>query len=230
MGTAARLTFRLYRFELIAILAYGLVLTALAVVVTVRLNAASPGVDCLRTWIEQGAVIGPGCADPRTFLGLNEDEAGKVMAAMWLLPLVAGVLAGSVLVAREIEHRTAQLAWSVGPSRRRWYLDRLLPVLGVVLIATVLPAIAAEILEGARQPWVEPLASAADYGLRGPIPVALAVAALGISVLIGALMGRMLPALIVAALLVIGLHEVAAFMPPLGVPTVAIDQSASQAD
>ena len=223
MIRAARLTFRLYRFELVAILAYGLVLAVLALVVAVRLEAVNPGVACLRTWIVEAAVIGPGCADPRVFLSRNEAEGGPVMAAMWLLPLVAGVLAGSVLVAREIEHRTAQFAWSVGPSRRRWYLDRLLPVLAVVILATILPAIAAEVLEGARQPWVDPLASAADFGLRGPVPVALAIAALGIGVLVGALLGRMLPALIVAALLVIALHAGTAFLPPLGMPLAALD-------
>lgn len=222
MMTAARLTFRVYRFELLAILAYGLILGSLAIVVTIRMNDVNPGVACLRAWMTQASEA-PGCSGVRSFFDRNEAEAAKVMAAMWLLPLVAGVVAGSVLVAREIEHRTAQFAWSVGPSRRRWYLDRVLPVLAVVLVATILPAIAADALEGARSPWLDPLASAGDFGLRGPIPVALAVAALGIGVLVGSVLGRMLPALIVAAIVVIVLHSAMAAPSSFGEPTVPLD-------
>lgn len=185
MLTTARLTFRLYRFELIAVIGYGLLLAALAIIVTIRLDAINPGVDCLRYWMIQGGELGPGCVAVSDFLGRSEEEAGKVMAAMWLLPLVAGVLTGSVVVAREIEHRTAQFAWSVGTSRGRWFLGRSVPVLVLVLVAVIAPAAAAELLVQARSPWLDAIASGDDFGLRGPIPVALAVAAFGVAVLVG---------------------------------------------
>lgn len=226
MLTAARLTFRLYRFELLVILAYGLLLAALALIVTARLNAINPGVDCLKAWLSLGPPGASGCETTSDFLARNEDEAGKVMAAMWLLPLVAGVVAGSVLVAREIEHRTAQFAWSIGPSRRRWYLDRLLPVMLVAVGAVVLASITAEILEAARMPWFDAVASASDYGLRGPIVVALAFAALGVAVLVGSVVGRMLPALLIAAVLAVGIRSVVAGLAPYGEPLVALDESA----
>jgi hypothetical protein len=221
--TAARLTFRLYRFELSAVLAYGLALTALAIIVTVRLGQIDPGLDCLRYWFSHPAELGPGCVGVSDFLGRSEQEGGKVMAAMWLLPLVAGVLTGSVLVAREIEHRTAQFAWSVGPSRRQWFSDRLLPVLALVLVAVVLPAVAAERLEAARSPWLDASASGADFGLRGPIPVALAVASLGLAVLVGSIVGRMLPALIIAAILAIAMRTAVRSFVPFGEPMVALN-------
>jgi hypothetical protein len=216
MRTAARLTFRLYRFELLAILAYGLVLAGLAAVVAVRLASSYPGTDCMRQW--QGAPAVPGCESTVTFLDINEAEAGKVMAAMWLLPLVAGVLAGSVLVAREIEHRTTQFAWSVGTSRRRWFLDRVIPVFVVAVGAVVLAAVAAEFVEASRAPWLNPLASAGDFGLRGPIIVALAVAAFGVSVFVGSLVGRMLPALILSAVLVVVMRSAVDGLLPFGEP------------
>jgi hypothetical protein len=224
MRTAARLTLRLYRFELVTVLVYGLLLAALAILVTVRLNAINPGIDCLKAWMSQGGTAPVGCESTSDFLGRSAAEGGKVMAAMWLLPIIAGLLAGAVLVAREIEHRTTQFAWTVGPSRRRWYLDRILPVLAVIVCAVVLPAIAAEFLEGARVPWIDPLASAGDFGLRGPIVVALAVAAFGVAVLTGALIGRMLPALIVATVIVVVIRTLVSGLVPFGEPVVPLDR------
>jgi hypothetical protein len=223
MLTAARLTFRLYRFELIAVLAYGLGLGILAIIVTVRLGQINPGLECLRYWFTQAGELGPGCVGVSEFLGRSEEEAGKVMAAMWLLPLVAGVLTGAVLVAREIEHRTAQFAWSVGPKRLRWFADRVLPVLAVLLVAVIVPAVAAEWLVAARSPWLDAVASGADFGLRGPIPVALAFAVFGLAVLVGSLLGRMLPALIIATILAFALRAVVSGFVPFGEPIVALN-------
>jgi hypothetical protein len=213
----------LYRFELLAILGYGLILAAFGVLVAYRLQSVYPGVDCIRQW--QGAPAPAGCESTVDFFDLNEAEAGRVMAAMWLLPLVAGVLAGSVLVSREVEHRTTQFAWSVGTSRRRWFLDRVVPVFVVAVGAVVLAAIAGEVVEAARAPWINPLVSAQDFGLRGPIVVALAVAAFGISVFVGAVVGRMLPALILAAVLVVGVRSVVGQMIPFGEPVVILPDS-----
>jgi hypothetical protein len=223
MRTAARLTFRLYRFELLAILAYGLILAVLGVLVASRLQSVYPGVECIRLW--QGAPAVAGCESTVAFFEQNEAEAGRVMAAMWLLPLVAGVLAGSVLVAREVEHRTTQFAWSVGTSRRRWYLDRVVPVFVVAIGAVVLAAIAGEVVEAARAPWISPLVSGQDFGLRGPTVIALAVAAFGISVFVGAVIGRMLPALILAAVLVVGVRSVVGQAIPFGEPVVVLPDS-----
>lgn len=226
MRTAARITFRLYRFELVAVLAYGLVLTVLAGVATVRLGAINPGADCLRVWMAGAGEVGSGCIGVSEFLGRSEAEGGKVMAGMWLLPLVAGVLTGSVLVAREIEHRTTQFAWSVGPSRGRWFGDRLVPVVAVVLVAVAAPAVAAEFLESARSPWIDALRSGADFGLRGAIPIALAVATFGLAVVVGALLGRMLPALIVATILAVAVRAAVAEFLPFGEPVVLLDRDA----
>ena len=223
MRTAARLTFRLYRFELLAILGYGLILAALAGFVAYRLQAVYPGVDCIRQW--RGAPAPAGCQSTVDFFAQNEAEAGKVMAAMWLLPLVAGVIAGSVLVAREVEHRTTQFAWSVGTSRRRWFVDRVAPVFIVAVGAVVLAAIVAEVLEASRAPWMNPLVSAQDFGLRGPIVIALAVAAFGMSVFVGAVVGRMLPALILSAALLVGVRTVVDENVPFGEPVVILPDS-----
>jgi hypothetical protein len=135
------------------------------------------------------------------------------------------VLAGSVLVAREVEHRTAQFAWSIGTSRRRWFLDRAVPVTVVAVGAVLLAAAMAEFLEGSRAPWMNPLTSGQDFGLRGPIIVALAFGTLGLSVLVGAVIGRMLPALILAGVLAVAMRTAVGVFVPFGVPVVVLPDS-----
>ena len=52
-----------------------------------------------------------------------------------VFPVVAGLLAGGPIVARELESGTARLAWSLGPSRLRWFVQRAVPILASVLVA-----------------------------------------------------------------------------------------------
>jgi hypothetical protein len=54
-----------------------------------------------------------------------------------IFPFIAGLILGGPLVAREIDRGTARLAWSLSPSRLRWYVHRVAPVL-VVLGATAM--------------------------------------------------------------------------------------------
>jgi hypothetical protein len=142
--------------------------------------------------------VPPECANTESAVFLSNEYAGKVMAAMAALPFVGGVLLGVPLVAPELERRTASLVWSLSGSRGRWFLGRLVPF--AILLAAVLsvPALAAGLLEGVLPGGYDPAASFMDYGLRGPVVVARGLFALGIAVLAGAVIGRVLPALIVS--------------------------------
>ena len=51
------------------------------------------------------------------------------MGLLIFLSFAAGLFLGVPVVARELERGTARLAWSLAPSRMRWYLARLLPLL-----------------------------------------------------------------------------------------------------
>lgn len=62
------------------------------------------------------------------------DEFGN-----WLpfLPMLAGMLVGAPLLARELEQGTWQLAWTQGVTRTRWLVTKLAAVFGGVLAASV---------------------------------------------------------------------------------------------
>jgi hypothetical protein len=72
--------------------------------------------------------------------------------ATWLpfLPMVAGMLIGAPLLAREYEQGTWQLAWTQGVTRRRWLAGQLTATLGGV-------AVAAGVFAAGVSWWFQPL-------------------------------------------------------------------------
>ena len=70
--------------------------------------------------------------------------AGLSVGLLIFLSFAAGLFLGVPVVARELERGTARLAWSLAPSRMRWYLARLLPLLVLLAIVTFLAGIAAD--------------------------------------------------------------------------------------
>lgn len=127
---------------------------------------------------------------------------GPLMAA---LPFAAGVVLGAPALARELEHRTAHLAWGLAPSRAMWLATRLVPIglLGAALLAV--PAMAGEVLVRSLYPVIDPAANFELYGVRGPVLVLRFLPALVAGALVGAVVGRQLPALLVAGALVAGI-------------------------
>jgi ABC-type transport system involved in multi-copper enzyme maturation permease subunit len=133
MLVATRLTYRINRFEIVAI---G-VATLLSVVVSAAVVA----------WLTQSGYTTCrgdefGNLEPRC---LNMSAIGdwvlKIdrvsLSLVPIFPFIAGLVLGAPLVAREIDRGTARLAWSLSPSRLRWYVHRVAPVL-VVLGATAM--------------------------------------------------------------------------------------------
>lgn len=211
--TTARLLFRIHRFESLAVAAGALLLAVAGLYVASRLNGAAVETGCVQQWFDSGPVAAsPACEESRqAFNSINEYEAGKVMAGMAVLPFVAGLLLGVPLVAREVEQRTVTLAWSLQSSRVRWLLKRALIAAAMLAAVLTIPAGAAEVLEPTRHPWLDPSTTAfSDYGLRGPLTVFRGLAAFSIGVLVGAAVGRVLPALIVAAVGTVLLFQVLA--------------------
>ncbi len=109
-------------------------------------------------------------------------------------PFVLGILLGAPIVAREIEQRTAQMAWSLATSRPRWLLQRGVPIATFLLIALGVIGLAGSWLEDAR------------YGTgfwREYVPwwllVARGLLMFSLAVLIGTLVGRVLPAVLLSA-------------------------------
>lgn len=211
MRTDVRLTIKLHRFEIAAVAVVSILLAAAALVIAVRLHSLAVPLACFGEADVHGATgsAEPGCRSLYTaFAEIDNREAERLFALLAGVPVLAGLLLGVPLVSREIEHGTAVLPWVLSGQRRRWLVRRVV-VAGTVLMLCMVPvALAADVLEGTRNPLVDASRSFGSEGLRGPVLVARAFAGFGAGVLIGAVIGRQLPAVIVGLgaglLLVVG--------------------------
>jgi hypothetical protein len=201
------LTWRMHRFEVL--FSAGL-LAAFAVWVWMvsqqMLDLDIPGTCWPRT--VDGDWASAGCNDLMdTFWGY-QSGAGYPRVGLALLAPVVGLLLGVPIVAREIELRTTELAWSLALRRSRWLLARLLPMLALALVGFVVLGWLGERLFAAMEVGrAKPdLTEVASYG---PALVARGLMALGIGLLAGALVGRTLPALVVGAVVVLAWSLVA---------------------
>jgi hypothetical protein len=213
MKAIAKLTWRLSRFEIVALALASAVVTAAAAVVAPQLQGLALPSQC-QALITGG--YGPSdsarCPGLDQFMSLNA-TAGLILAAASVLPFVVGALLGSQVVARDIDNRSAQLAWWLSTSRLRWLVERVVPLGLLTVVLLVPPAVATTMLEGARNPQVEVWHSFVDFGLWGPLFITSAVAVLALGILAGSVLGRVLPSLLVsvaaAALLYIALPTLA---------------------
>lgn len=190
-----RLSFRLQRWEVLAAAAGVAVLTVGMLWFAWQLRAL--------------VAAAPQCADPSTFVAGCE-RAGQQMQEIsaWATrstylsygaPFGMGLLLGVPLVARELEGRTAPIAWTLSRSRAAWLGRRVAFAALIVVTLLVVVAVAGEILAAAVVPDAKLGEDFTWYGRRGPLLVARGLAALGIGVVAGALVGRTLPGLLAAA-------------------------------
>lgn len=199
--TPARITLRLHRFE---VMAFSL-LTALGVIATLvvaaRLDAVGFGAHCTEA-MRTGTTTPADCEfKMNQFYEIVSSEAGIVSALSLIVPFVAALLLGVAVVGREIERGTTRLAWALTPSRQRWFLQRFLPVLLVVGGGAYVLGIALDRLLTATEPGLDPSNAFTQFGFRGAVLAARVVFVLALGVLVGAVMGRALPALIVGGIL-----------------------------
>jgi len=192
------LTYRMHRFEVLLSVALLAVVAVSAVVAAQHILATLVPSHCL---LVEAAHPDPVCdaiyaaADPAQRAG------AIVMGAMAVIPVGIGLVLGVAIVAREVELRTLSFAWALSPSRRRWLLSRLLPMLAVVMIGLVLVGLATIGLAEAQATADARGLNLDDMGNHGPVMVSRGLMALGIGLLAGALTGRTLPGLLVGAVL-----------------------------
>ena len=207
MRRAALLAWRLHRFELRILLVAAALLVVASLVIAwqtrvVRADelacyaAAPPPVE---------GSTGSTCPQFNDATALLESGRRLASGATTVSPFVLGLFLGVPLVAREIESGTAPIAWTLARSRARWLVQRAAPVLvGTLLVASAIAG-TGELLT-AVAPWNEGVDPGfQDFGGRGPLLVVRGVAVLGIGLAAGALIGRQLPALLVAGLVVLAL-------------------------
>jgi hypothetical protein len=108
-------------------------------------------------------------------------------------------MVGGPLVARELERGTSRLAWSLAPSRVRWFVARLLPALVVVFGLAFVAGAALDRLTAAVEPWTDVANGFTNFGFRGVVLAARATFVFAIGVSAGAMLGRVLPTLLVTA-------------------------------
>jgi hypothetical protein len=197
-ATSLRLAYRLHRFEAAAFAIVILGLVASAFVVAAWLDATGYARLCLDP---TGVGNPPSCeAIGARYFDLQNRLAVPIGGLLTFLSFVAAALIGVAVVAREIERGTTRLAWSLAPSRRRWYLTRVLPLLVALVVVTFIVGIATDRLTAASEPGMDPANSFDQFGQRGGLIAARSVFIFAVAVLVGAFVGRTLPALIVAAI------------------------------
>ena len=204
--TRALLALRIHRFEAVALVLVAAAVLVFAGGVLLRLLAYGLPVSCFLS-AHSGDGSDSDCAarvDYNEYLGLAGDVGMYAVIAIMILPFVLGLIAGVAVMAKELERGTAALAWSISPSRRRWLVGAVLPVAFAVVALSVSAGLLSDRLELARDPSLDPAASLHHLGLRGIVIPAYALAAFGTALAVGARLGRVLPALLLAGALSLG--------------------------
>jgi hypothetical protein len=228
--TRAALAFRIHRFEAVALGLLAAAALAFAGGLLLRLLAFDVPLSCFLS-AHSGDGSDSGCAgrsDYGEYLHLAGDIGMYAVIALALVPFFLGLVLGVAIVGKEIERGTVALAWSIGPSRRRWLLGVVGPGLVAVLGLSLVAGLVADRLELARDPAIDPSTSLHHLGLRGLVLPAYALAAFGISLAAGARLGRVLPALLLAGGLTFGgaLGTTAAVDAMLRTESIPVDESA----
>ena len=192
-----RLTLRLHRFELFAfgVAIIGLVVASFVAAAYIEGFRIPP--ECTAF---DGGEVPLSCDAAYRKLGDAQAIGGLVMSPLLLVIFAMGLFLGVPVIARELERGTVRLAWWLTPSRWRWYLARLLPILAVVVVLTFAAGVAADRMFAANNPTVDPSKSFDGYGARGGLLAARALFVFAVAVVVGSFIGRTLPAVIVAAL------------------------------
>lgn len=193
IGTWVRLSFRVQRLELLLLGAGVAALTLFMLWSAQELSAISGA------YPECDLVSGmTGCELPiqrfQEWTGLGY----QVMNNMWFVPWLIGLVLGVPMVAREVEHGTAQLAWTLGRSRTRWLLGRVAFTALIVVVLMGFLAVASEMLAAALVPDSDLGRTFFLHDQRGFLLVTRGLVALAIGVLVGAVIGRQLQALLLA--------------------------------
>lgn len=201
------LTYRMHRFEVVFSAILLALFAAWVWVVSSQLLDLDIPATCWPRTVD-GDYASPGCNELMASFWEIDDGTGYPRVGLALLAPIVGLLLGVPIVAREIELRTTELAWSLALRRGRWLLARLLPMLLVGLVGFVVLAwlgvrLFDALAVGRQGPDLTEVAS------QGPTLVARGLMALGIGLLVGSLVGRTLPSLVLGAVLVLAWSLVA---------------------
>jgi hypothetical protein len=205
MNRAAIVTLKLHRVEFGVAVVVILGLAGWATYGVVSAAALGVSADCFGLLgvagpDEWGACRGPLYAWADAHIGGSD----SFRQAMEFLPFATATLVGVPVVARELEARTAPIAWSLHPSRTRWLIGQLTPILVLVGLAAAALAIAAAAWEHDWDVWGGRGPDVTHIGHYGAGLLARMFGAFGVGVAVGALLGRQLPAFLLGFVLMLG--------------------------
>ncbi|WP_336204311.1 ABC transporter permease [Nonomuraea sp. LPB2021202275-12-8] len=177
------LTWRQHRGEVIGVATLLGVLGVLALVTGIPMRAADA--PCLQATE----------ACEHTFRTFREQYGVLPLEiATWLqiVAVLAGVLIGAPLLAREYEHGTWQLAWTQGVSRTRWLSVKLILVLGFMAAAGL-------VLSLVMGWWLDPVIPVGfhpdRFNFAAPVYPSYILLAVAMGVFFGAFIRRTVPAM-----------------------------------
>lgn len=195
-----RIAWRMQRWEL-AVLVGGCVLLALAMtLVAWQLDVSREAVEAC--YADVTTALSASCRSSIEWGNLLAGAVGMLSAAATFAPFAVGLFLGAPLVAREIEHRTAPIAWTLSLSRRRWLAGRTLPVILLIGVALLAVGQASELLLSTAE---ETQLGFRHMGMHGPLLAARGLAVFAIGVVIGMLVGRVLPAILLTGFAIVAL-------------------------
>jgi hypothetical protein len=203
---AVRLSLRLQKVEITLIGVLVALGAAAGLALAARLEAIRPPASCTDEQIFGTSATACAIAG-QAFYSLAGQLNGPITALLIGSAWLGALLIGTPIVAREVERGTTRLAWAMAPSRIRWFAARLLPALVVVAVATYAAGFAIDRIAGASaSPGEDMSRSFGAFGFRGLLVASRAVFIFAIADATGAVLGRALPALIVAGIVaVVGL-------------------------
>ncbi len=202
--TTLRATLRPLRTELIGVAGLTALLGFAAGFVAARLLAFDLPAACLGG--ESFEIVCRGRqADAIEYQNFASSWASGIAYLSVLLPPLAGIVLGIATIAKELDQRTAVLAWSVGPSRRRWLLQRVAPLTGILVILGIGSTFVFEAMTQLGNPGAVARAERQFelIAVTGFGPAAAGISAFGITVVVGAMLGRLLPGILAAGTLVL---------------------------
>lgn len=197
MLTATRLTYRINRFEIRAILA-ATVLSAVVTAAVLSWMTSSGYASCVGFYTDTPSVA---CLN---LMGIGSWAAKIESMSMNLVPVfpfLAGLLLGGPVVAREIDRGTARLAWSLGPSRMRWFAQRVLPIVAITIVACFAVGVIGDRIVALFAPDADLANSFVQFHQRGVLIATNGFLIVAIAIAVGAVVGRTVPTLLLALIL-----------------------------
>ncbi len=150
------------------------------------------------------------------FFGAYDNDL-LALAALVLLPPLAGVFLGAPLVARELETGTFRLVWTQSVTRLRWLLAKAGAMLAIALLVS---AASIPLVHWWRGPFAanDVGMTSPTYAVEGIVPLAYMAFALALGIAAGTLLRKSVPAMFAT---LVGYAAVALAIVNWGAPTLS---------